>query len=396
MLELIRKASDTLKGVVARTPLVHSSSLGRLFGVRTHLKLENLQKTGSFKVRGAYNLISSLTEDERRRGVVTASLGNHAQGVAWASALLGVKAVVVMPETAPIIKYTAARGYGAEVVFHGAFFDEAEGHAKKLSRETGMRFIPPFDDELVMAGQGTIGLEILEDCPDADTIVVPVGGGGLIAGIASAVKESGRSISVVGVEAAASRSCIESLRAGRPVDVERASTIADGIAVKRVGEKTFPLIRKYVDDVVAVSEASIAGAILTLMERKKVVAEGAGAAVVAAAIEGKLPQSSKKAAFVISGGNIDVTILDRVLRTGLIKEGRVVKVSTVLRDVPGSLAGLTAEIAALKANILQVSHLRDAEDVAVGLTRLDVILEVEGREHAEKVVKTLAGKGYKV
>lgn len=395
MLELIRKASDTLKGVVARTPLVHSSSLGRLCGVQTLLKLENLQKTGSFKVRGAYNLISSLTEDEKRRGVVTASLGNHAQGVAWASFLLGVKAVVVMPETAPIIKYTAARGYGAEVVFHGGFFDEAQGHAKKLSQETGMRFIPPFDDELVIAGQGTVGLEILEDCPDVDTIVVPIGGGGLIAGIASAVKESGRKISVVGVEAAASRSCIESLRAGRPVDVERASTIADGIAVKRVGEKTFPLIRKYVDDVVAVSEASIAGAILTLMERKKVVAEGAGAACVAAAMEGKLPQSSKKAAFVISGGNIDVTILDRVLRTGLIKEGRVVKVATVLRDVPGSLAKLTAEIAALKANILQVAHLRDAEDVAVGLTRLDVILEVEGPEHAEKVVNTLKEKGYR-
>ncbi len=396
MLELIRKASNTLKGIVARTPLVHSSSLGRLYGVETHLKLENLQKTGSFKVRGAYNLIASLTGDEKKRGVITASLGNHAQGVAWASALLGVKAAVVMPETASIIKYTATRGYGAEVIFHGGFFDEAEGYAKKLAQETGMRFIPPFDDELVIAGQGTVGLEILEDQPGIDTIVVPVGGGGLIAGIASAVKESGRDVSVVGVEAAASRSCTESLKAGRPVDAERASTIADGIAVKRVGEKTFPLIQKYVDDVVAVSEESIAEAILILMERKKVVAEGAGAAVVAAAIEGKLPALTKKAAFVISGGNIDVTILDRVLRTGLLKEGRVVKVETVLRDVPGSLAKLTAEIAALKANILQVVHRRDAEDVAVGLTRLDVILEVEGPDHAKKVVKTLEEKGYSI
>ena len=396
MLDLIMKASDTLKGVVARTPLVASSSLSRLYGVQTHLKLENLQKTGSFKVRGAYNLISSLTDEEKRRGVVTASLGNHAQGVAWAGALLGLKTTVVMPGSASIIKRTATSGYGAEVILHGGFFDEADGYAKKLSEETGGRFIPPFDDDLVIAGQGTVALEILEDCPDADTIVVPVGGGGLIAGIASAVKESGRNISVIGVEATASMSCIESLKAGRPVDVERASTIADGIAVKRVGEKTFPLIKKYVDDVVAVSEDSIAAAVLALLERKKVVAEGAGAASVAAAIEGRLPASSRKVVFVISGGNIDVTVLDRVLRTGLLKEGRVVKVETVLRDVPGSLAELAAVIASERANILHIVHLRDAEDVAVGLTRLDVLLEVEGPEHAQKVIKTLVEKGYRV
>ncbi|MBI5588550.1 MAG: threonine ammonia-lyase [Deltaproteobacteria bacterium] len=396
MLERIRKASEALKGVVARTPLVSSSSLGRLYGVETHLKLENLQKTGSFKVRGAYNLISSMSAEEKIRGVITASLGNHAQGVAWAGALLGVKATVVMPETASIIKYTATRGYGAELIFHGGFFDEAYEYAKKLANDKSMTFIPPFDDELVIAGQGTVGLEILEDRPDIDTIVVPVGGGGLIAGIASAVKESGSDIKVVGVEAGASKSCMASLKAGRPVDVERASTIADGIAVKRVGEKTFPLIKKYVDDVVAVSEESIAEAILKLLERKKVVVEGAGAVPVAAAIEGKLPASSKKAAFVISGGNIDVTILDRVLRLGLMKEGRIVKIQTVLRDVPGSLAELTAVIAELKANILQVAHQREAEDVAVGLIRLDVILEVEGPEHAKRVLKALVEKGYGV
>ncbi len=396
MLDLVRKASNTLKGVVARTPLVASSSLSRLYGVQTHLKLENLQKTGSFKVRGAYNLISSLSDEEKSRGVVTASLGNHAQGVAWAGALLGVKATVVMPRSSSIIKRTATSGYGAEVVLHGGFFDEADRYAKKLAEETGRRFIPPFDDDLVIAGQGTVALEILEDCPDADTIVVPIGGGGLISGIASTVKESGRNISVIGVEAAASTSCIESLKAGRPVDVEHASTIADGIAVKRVGEKTFALIKKYVDDVVAVSEDSIAGAVLALLERKKVVAEGAGAASVAAAIEGRLPASSKKIVFVISGGNMDVTVLDRVIRTGLLKEGRVIKVETVLRDVPGSLAELTAVIASQRANILHIVHLRDAEDAAVGLTRLDVLLEVEGPEHAQKVIKSLVEKGYKV
>lgn len=396
MIELVKEASRALEGVVSRTPLIQSSSLGRLYGVECLLKLENLQKTGSFKVRGAYNLIRSLAREERQRGVVTASLGNHAQGVAWASALLGVRATVVMPETAPIIKYMATRGYGAEVIFHGAFFDSANEHAKKLASEKGMCYIPPFDDDLVIAGQGTVALEIMEDRPDIDTIVVPIGGGGLIAGIASAVKESGLSVKVIGVEASASRSCIASLKAGRPVEVELTSTIADGIAVKRVGEKTFPLIQRYVDDVVAVSEEAIAAAILKLLERKKIVAEGAGAASIAAAVENLLPKGSKKAAFVISGGNIDVTILDRVIHLGLLKEGRIIKITTVLRDVPGSLAGFTSEIASQKANILQVTHRRDAEDIAVGLIRLEVILEVEGPEHSERVVKALSEKGYRV
>ncbi len=394
MLGLVKEAASRMKGVLNPTPLIHSGSLSRLFGFEVRLKLENLQKTGSFKVRGAYNKISSLTDEEKSKGVITASSGNHAQGVAWAASLLGIRSLVVMPETTPIIKYMAAREYGAEVVFHGKFFDESFERAVELSGKNGMTFIPPFDDHLVMAGQGTIGLEIIEMLADFDTIIVPVGGGGLIAGIASAVKESGKKVKVIGVEAEASKSCILSLKEGRPVDGGRQATLADGIAVKRVGEKTFPIIQKYVDDVVAVSEESIAGAILKLMERKKLVVEGAGAVTIAAAMEGRLPASAKKAVFVLSGGNIDVTVLDRVIRLGLLKEGRIMRLSAVVSDVPGSLAKLTAEIAALKANILQVIHQRDAVDIPVGFTRLEIILEVEGREHGEKIQKMLEEKKY--
>ncbi len=301
--------------------------------------------------------------------------------------------MVVMPETTPIIKYMAAREYGAEVLFHGRFYDESFERALDLSRKNNMTFIPPFDDGLVMAGQGTIGLEMME-AEGFDTAVVQIGGGGLIAGIASAIKESGGKVKVIGVEAEASMSCILSLKEGRPVDGGRQATLADGIAVKRVGDKTFPLIQKYVDDVVAVSEDTIAGAILVLMERKKLVVEGAGAVTIAAAMEGLLPKSTKKAVFVLSGGNIDVTVLDRVIRLGLLKEGRIMRLSAVVRDVPGSLAKLTAEIAALKANILQVIHQRDAVDIPVGFTRLEIILEVEGREHGEKIRKMIEEKGY--
>lgn len=395
MLELIKKASEDLRAVITHTPLIHSSSLSRLYGFECHLKLENLQKTGSFKVRGAYNKIKSLTEEERKRGVIAASLGNHAQGVAWASSLLGVKSTIVMPETSPIVKFVATKGYGAEVVFHGKFFDEALDHALALAREKGYVFIPPFDDELIIAGQGTVGLEVLAALPDVDLITVPVGGGGLISGIASALKESGKAVKVIGVEAEAAPACVESLRAGHPVDVERRSTIADGIALKRVGDTTFGLIKKYVDGVVSVGEDTIAAAILLLLERKKLIVEGAGAVGLAAAMEGKLPKS-KKAVFVLSGGNIDVTMLDRVIRAGMLREGRIMRLSTIVEDVPGSLAKLTADIAGLRANILHIIHQREAVDAPVRMIRLEIILEVEGQEHSERITRELRGKGYGV
>jgi threonine dehydratase len=394
MIELVNEAASTIKGVVTRTPLIPSSTLSRLFGFEVWLKLENLQKTGSFKVRGAFNKISSLSKAEKAKGVVAASSGNHAQGVAWASSLLGVKSLVIMPESTPIVKFVATKGYGGEVIFHGSDFNEAYRFAIGYAKERGHAFIPPFEDDLVIAGQGTIGLEILEDLPDVDTVVVPVGGGGLISGISAAIKSVEPSVAVIGVEAAASSSCVASLRLGRPTEVRGAPTIADGIAVKRVGERTFELIRRYVDKVVDAGEGSIAEAILKLLERKKLMVEGAGAVTIAAAMEGKLPDSTKKAVFVLSGGNIDVTMLDRVIRLGLLKEGRVLRLATVIRDIPGALAGLAALIAGLKANILHVIHQREAVEVPVDSIRLEIILEVEDTGHSERILKALKENGY--
>jgi len=396
LLKLIKEAAEILAPVLSPTPVIFSSSLTDILGFPCHLKLENLQKTGSFKSRGAYNKIASLTPEEKSAGVVTASSGNHAQGVAWASKRLGISSTVVMPETTPINKYMAARGYGAQALFHGASFDEAYTKAKILAKEKSLTLIHPFDDELVIAGQGTIGIELMAALSSFDTVIAPVGGGGLISGIACALKESGADVNIIGVEADASTPCRASLKAGHPVEAENAYTIADGIAVKRVGGVTFPLIQKYVDAVVSVSEAAIAEAILILLERKKLVVEGAGAVTVAAAIEKKLPHTPKKAVFILSGGNIDVTALDRVLRLGLLKEGRVIRISTVVPDRPGSLAALTSVIAEGRANILHVAHERDAADSPIGSTKLDIILEVEGREHADRILKTLREKGYGV
>ncbi|MBI5561232.1 MAG: threonine ammonia-lyase [Deltaproteobacteria bacterium] len=394
LINLIKDAQARLRGVVSPTPLVFSASLSKALGFECHLKLENLQKTGSFKARGAYNRIAAPGSAGKKAGVITASSGNHGQGVAWAATLLGLRSTVVMPETTPIIKYMAAKGYGAEVVFHGGSFDEALGRAIELAVATGAAFIPPFDDELVMAGQGTIGLEIMDALPDVDAVAVPIGGGGLISGIASAIKSVKPNARVIGAQAEASRSCSASLEAGRPVSVEKSPSIADGIAVKRVGDKTFPIIKRLVDEVCAVGEDAIAAAILQLLERKKLVVEGAGAVPLAAAMSGKLPQGIKKAVFVISGGNIDVTTLDRVIRLGLLKEGRVMKVSTVIPDAPGSLARLTNVLASQKANILHVVHERDSEDAVVGSTRIEVILEVESHSHGAAVRKALAEAGY--
>lgn len=396
MIELIRQAASRLDGVVPRTPLIHSSTFSRLFGFEVWLKLENLQKTGSFKVRGAFNRISALSDGERKGGVIAASSGNHGQGVAWASALLGVSSTVVMPESAPIVKAMAARGYGAEVISAGKDFNEAYLYALALAKERRSAFIHPFDDDLVIAGQGTIGLEIIEEMPDLDAVVVPVGGGGLISGIAVAVKASGRPVTVIGAEAGAVGACSKALASGGPVEVAQSPSIADGIAVKKVGTRTFGLIRSHVDSVVSVGEDSIAGAILLLLERKKLMVEGAGAVPIAAAMEGQLPVGIKKAVFVVSGGNIDVTMLDRVIRLGLVREGRLLRLATVISDTPGALAGLTAVIASLKANILHVRHQREAVDVPVGCAKIELVLEVEGPGQSELILRELKRKGYEL
>ena len=376
---LIREAKAAFEGVIRPTPLVYSTSFSALFGADIYLKLENLQKTGSFKPRGAYNKIRSLSGEEKKRGVIAASSGNHAQGVAWAASFCGIKSTIVMPETAPITKRVATIGYGASVVSHGSSFDDAYRKAIEIAREKGLTFIHPFDDELVMAGQGTIGLEIIEALPDVSPVIVPVGGGGLISGIATAVKEARRNAGVFGVQAR--------LKGG--------PTIADGIAIKKIGKKTSPVIKKYVDDILRVGEDFIAEAILKLMERKKLVVEGAGAIGLAALMEGRV-RAKGKTVIVLSGGNIDVATLDRVIRLGLLKEGRVARLAVEIADVPGALANLTFEIAALKSNILHVTHMRDAIEVSVGRTKVELILEVEDDSHAKKIRKRLKQKGYEI
>lgn len=403
LINLIKKASKKIRPFIPQTPVIHSSSFSSLYKRQILLKLENLQKTGSFKVRGAYFKISSLSKKGLKNGVITASSGNHAQGVAWAAGVAGTGAIVFMPETAPISKQVAARAYGARVVMAGRSFSDAYESAKAAALERNAAFIEPFDDELVIAGQGTIGLEVLKDLPDGSLVVVPVGGGGLISGVAAALKGQGRRIKVIGVEAGPSTPCIASLKAGLPVDakaprhgVPRSIAIADGIAVKRVGELTLPLIKKYVDDVVSVGEDSIAEAILKLLERKKLIVEGAGAVTLAAVMEGRLPKVSGKTLLVLSGGNIDVATLDRIIRLGLIREGRVVRVEADITDVAGSLAAFTKEIALLRANILHIRHRRDASDAPVGVARIEVALEVHGKGHARRLISQLTERGYKI
>jgi threonine dehydratase len=396
LLALVKEAFERIKTVVNPTPIVYSTSLSRMHGLEIYLKLENLQKTGSFKVRGAYNKIFSLSEEQKKRGVIAASSGNHAQGVAWAAGLLGVSSVIVMPEATPIVKQVATKAYGGEVILHGKTFDAAYHHALDIARQKKLAFIHPFDDELIMAGQGTIGLEIMDELPEVETVVVPVGGGGLISGIASVLKGMKRGVNVYGIEASASTTCKASLVKGRPVAVETAPTIADGIAIKKVGERTLPVIQRYVDGVVDVGEECIAAAILRLLERKKLIVEGAGAVPLAALMEEKIPRKGKKVLLVLSGGNIDVTTLDRILRIGLMKEGRIMRLTTVVPDVPGTLARLAGVIAALKSNILHITHQREAVEVPVGWAKLEIILEVEGPEHIERVKKGLKEKGYAI
>ncbi len=397
---LIEEAAVTTSEVINPTPIVYSRTFSKAFGLEVYFKLENLQKTGSFKARGAYNKISRLRAGGRIKGVVAASSGNHAQGVAWAAALCKVRSVIVMPETAPIIKRVATRGYGAEVILHGSSFAEAFSRAEEVAEERGLSFVHAFDDELIMAGQGTIGLEIARDMPGVDIVIVPVGGGGLISGIATALKSRLPKVKVIGVQAMAYTSALDSVKKGRLVAGRSGPTIADGIAIKKIGKLPFRYIKKNVDRIVSVGEDTIAEAVLKLLERKKLSVEGAGAVGLAALMEGKIRPSRgktpKKVLIVLSGGNIDVTMLDRVIRLGLQKEGRIFKFTTIISDKPGALSALTSIIAESKSNILQMHHQRDAACVPIGSTGLEVILEVEDRGHSARVVAALEAEGYEV
>lgn len=390
----VQKAWDVVRGQVRHTPMKRSSSLSQMTGADFHLKLENFQRTGSFKVRGALNKVHALTAAERKAGVVAASAGNHAQGVAYAAAQAGVQCTIFMPEDATLAKVVATKGYGAEVMLAGKDYQESFEAALAHQRRTGATFVHAFDDPLVMAGQGTIGLEILKDLPDVDTVLVPIGGGGLISGIATALKGIRRDIEVVGVQAEGASTLTPSLKKGVPVDLDAVSTMADGIAVRKTSPTTFPIIKARVDRVVTVSEPEIAAAILFLLERSKSVVEGAGAVTLAAAMHNRVEISGRKACAVVSGGNIDMTLVSRIIQKGLLKEGRIAVLEVVISDRPGSLASFLSILAKTKASVIDLHHDRDRLDLAINRTAVEVHVETRGPEHIAEVRKALADAGY--
>ncbi|PLV59093.1 threonine ammonia-lyase [Thermotoga sp. KOL6] len=394
-IEDVKEAQDVLKKVVHRTALTYSSVLSEITGGEIYLKMENLQKTGAFKIRGAYNKIAHLSDEEKEKGVVAASAGNHAQGVALAARIFGISATIVMPKYAPLSKITKTKKLGAQVILEGNVFDEAYEAALRIQEKTGAVFIHPFNDPYVIAGQGTIGLEILEDLPDVDLVVVPVGGGGLISGISVAIKSSKPGVQVIGVQTENMPSMVASLRRGKVEKVEGKPTLADGIAVKKPGDLTFEIIKKYVDEMILVNEEEIADAILFLLEQAKVVAEGAGAVGVAALLN-RLDVKGKKVAIVISGGNIDVNMIDRIINKGLVKSGRKVFIETFVMDRPGALKELLGVVAELGANVLSVSHNRSSKDVPIGYAKIELELETVDEKHVEEIERVLIAKGYEV
>ncbi len=391
----IENAAAALRGVVHETPLARSRTFSELAGCDLALKLENLQKTGSFKIRGAVNRIRLLTGEERSRGVIAASAGNHAQGVAWAATAAGIRSMIVMPAMAPLAKVQATQGYGADVVLRGAVYDEAMAHAREIRDATGRTMIHPFDDDAVIAGQGTIGLEILRQMPGVSTVVVPVGGGGLLAGVAAAIKEQAPGVRVVGVQSEGAPAVWLSLRAGTLRTTPNALTMADGIAVKEPGARPFELIRRYADDLVTVDDEETSSTILALLERSKQMVEGAGAVSLAAVLHGKVAAEGQVAC-VISGGNIDVNVISRIIERGLVRAGRRVRMTTTLDDRPGALQRLLAVIAEERANVIQVIHDRVERDISFGQTFVEVCLETRDGRHADDVWQALEREGYHV
>lgn len=395
-LQEIKKAKERIEASIKRTPLIECPTLEEMTGGKVFFKLENLQKTGSFKVRGALNRIANLTEDEKKRGVIASSAGNHAQGIALGATAQGIKSTIVMPETAPIAKVTATKGYGAEVVLYGSVYDDAFAKACEIQKETGAIFLHPFDDEYVIAGQGTIGLEILEDMADIDTVLVPIGGGGILAGIATAVKSINPNIKVIGVESENAASMTEALKRGECCEVCSKPTIADGIAVRKVGCKTLSLVKEYVDEVVTVSEIEIADAILFLMEKGKVVAEGAGATPVAAILSGKVDCKGRKVCAVISGGNIDINLVERVLNRALINKGRRYEFKVKVQDKFGEVEKLLGLLTENRANILHITQSMYDGDLGITMQEVTLVIECSDMEHRDSVIKNIKEAGYEI
>lgn len=390
----VQAALARIRSDIRVSPCTHSETFSGVTKSQVFLKLDNQQRTGAFKERGALNKLLTLTAEERSRGVIAASAGNHAQGVSYHAGRHGVRASIVMPLPTPLTKVSATRAYGAEVVLHGANYDEAFDKARQLSRDESLTMIHAFDDNAVIAGQGTLGLEILQQHPDIEAIVSPIGGGGLIGGIACAVKESNPKVKIFGVQPARIPSMKAAVTEGRPVTLNSAKTIADGIAVRRAGERTLPLVQKYVDDIVTVEEEEIANAILLLLEREKTLAEGAGAAAIAAVLNHKLPVEGKRTAVLVCGGNIDVTLLSRIIERGLVKDGRLVRLRVHLPDYPGALHRLTGILADHRANIVETAYDRAYHGVNLGDTAIDITMETRGPDHIKELIGALTSAGY--
>lgn len=393
-LDKIYQAKYILKQVIRETDVIFAPKLNPESQI--YLKTENLQITGSFKVRGAYYRMSQLSDEEKSKGVIACSAGNHAQGVALAAAKNGIKSIICLPDGAPISKVEATKSYGAEVCLVKGVYDDAYAEALRQRDEYGYTFIHPFDDEDVIAGQGTIGLELIDQLPDMDAVIVPIGGGGLISGVAYAIKCLNPKIKVYGVQAAGAPSMFNAVRSGKIECLESVSTIADGIAVKEPGDNTFELVSKYVDDIVTVSDDEISAAILALMEQQKLVSEGAGAVPVAAAMFNKVPIKGKKVLCLISGGNIDVTILSRVIKRGLLMSGRSCSMMIELLDKPGQLMDVSRIIAELGGNVISIHHERANEGAAVNGCYLRLVLETRNYEHIEQIRTALSEYGFKI
>ncbi|WP_254272662.1 threonine ammonia-lyase [Haloarcula marina] len=395
--EDVLAAQDRVAETARHTPLDYSHTFSAMTGADVHLKLELFQRTGAFKIRGATNRIATLSAEQRENGVVTASAGNHAQGVALAATRIGVDSTIVMPQHAPNSKVKATRSYGGRVVLHGEDYDEAAEKAHEIEREEGRTYVHAFDDDYVMAGQGTIGLEIYEDLPSVDTVVVPIGGGGLISGIATALKGKDEDIRVIGVQAEGASSVVESLRKGHRIEREGVETIADGIATRTVGERTFEVIKDRVDEVVTVTDSEIAVALTTLLERSKTLAEGAGAVALAALVEGKFDYDEGETIVpALCGGNIDLNTLTNVIMRGLVETGRYLKIRTVLKDRPGALEELVDVLSAQQTNIYAIEHDRTNRDVAMNDAEVELDLETRGPDHVEELLAALRDHGYVV
>lgn len=393
-LKEIEQAAARLRNVVHKTPLCSSRTFSEMSGAELYLKCENLQKTGSFKVRGAYNKIAKLAENGQAASVVASSAGNHAQGVAYASGAVRISSTIVMPRGAPIAKISATEGYGARVVLHGDCYDDAFSEAMEIQQKTGAVFVHPFDDEDVIAGQGTISPEILRDLPQVDVVLVPAGGGGLLAGTAAYIKQINPRVRVVGVQAQGANAIEQSFEQKTLVSTTHSATIADGIAVKTPGELPLELIHRYVDEVVSVSEEEIAETVLLLLERNKMVVEPAGAVSLAAALHQKTGLAGKRAVCLLSGGNMDVSMIHKIVEKGLVTRGRQMKFRTVMLDVPGSLQRFSSIIAGCGANIIMVQYDRMHAGLQLNEVILHIACEVSGREHGQKVIQQLEQNGY--